>query len=188
MRTHVCPWWLAYTFDNPLRKMFHDPQKIFAPYLHEGMRAADLGCGMGYFSIAMAKIVGESGKVLSVDIQPEMLDVLRERAEKEGVAKCIATHLCDAQSLGVNEKVDFALAFWMVHETPDVSAFLRQVHGILEASGRLLLAEPKIHVTSVEFEETVAMATASGFRIVDSPEIFFSHAAVFAKRSEAAAD
>lgn len=53
MAKHVCPWWLAYAFDNPLRRIFHKPEEMFAPYLREGMIAIDLGCGMGYFSISM---------------------------------------------------------------------------------------------------------------------------------------
>ena len=86
---HICPWWLAYTFDNPLRRYFHDPQVILTPYLQEGMTAIDLGCGMGYFSRAMAKIVGDTGKVISADLQKEMLAITRMRAEKDGVARLI---------------------------------------------------------------------------------------------------
>ena len=63
---HVCPWWLAYTFDNPLRKLFHKPQIILAPYVKAGMRVMDVGCGMGFFSIGMAKLVGDNGKVFCV--------------------------------------------------------------------------------------------------------------------------
>lgn len=182
MKAHVCPWWLAYTFDNPLRLRFHDSRKIFAPYLSEGMTAVDIGCGMGYFSIGMAKIVGENGKVISVDIQQEMLDTLLKRAEKENVESRIETVLCDANDIGVKERVDFALTFWMVHETPDQSSFLKQVHSILKPSGKLLLAEPKWHVTSAEFKKTLEIAQESGFKLIDSPKIFFSHTAVFEKQ------
>lgn len=80
---HICPWWLAYTFDNPLRRYFHDPQAILMPYLREGMTAIDLGCGMGYFSRAMAKIVGDAGKVISVDLQTKMLDIHPQACGKE---------------------------------------------------------------------------------------------------------
>ena len=69
MEKHVCPWWLAYAFDNPLRRIFHNSEKIFTPYLNEGMTAIGIGCGMGYFSIGMAKIVGKTGK-----IEPEITD------------------------------------------------------------------------------------------------------------------
>ena len=79
---HVCTWWIAYTFDNPLRKLFHNPGKIFSDYVKEGMTVMDVGCGMGYFSIGMAKLVGANGKVIAVDLQQKMLDVLRRRAER----------------------------------------------------------------------------------------------------------
>lgn len=95
MAKHVCPWWLAYTFDNPLRSIFHKPERIFIPYLNEGMTAIDIGCGMGYFSIGMAKIVGKTGKIISVDLQQKMLDILIKRAKKAGVANRITTFLCD---------------------------------------------------------------------------------------------
>lgn len=182
MGKHVCPWWLAYTFDNPLRRIFHDPKKILAPYLNEGMTAIDLGCGMGYFSIGMAKIVGKAGKVISVDIQQKMLDTLLKRADEEDVADRITTVLCDEKDIGVDEKVDFALTFWMVHETLDQSDFLKQVYSALKPSGKLLLAEPKIHVTSAEFKKTLAIAQESGFKLIASPKIYFSHTAVFEKQ------
>jgi ubiquinone/menaquinone biosynthesis C-methylase UbiE len=182
MAKHVCPWWLAYTFDNPLRHIFHKPEKIFTPYLREGMTAIDIGCGIGYFSIGMAQIVGKTGKIISVDLQQKMLNILMERAEKAGVANRITTFLCDENSIGINEKVDFALTFWMAHETPDEFNFLKQVHSILKKSGKLLLVEPKIHVTFTEFKKMLSMAQELGFKLIDSPEIYFSHAAVLEKQ------
>lgn len=182
MNKHVCPWWLAYTFDNPLRRIFHNPDKIFTPYLNEGMTAIDIGCGMGYFSIGMAKIVGKTGKIISVDIQQKMLNTLIERTKEAGIASRITTFLCDENNIGINEKVDFALTFWMVHETPDVFNFLKQVHSILNKSGKLLLAEPKIHVTLNEFNKTLSMAQELGFKLIDSPKIYFSHTAILEKQ------
>ena len=181
MAKHVCPWWLAYTFDNPLRRIFHKPEKIFTPYLNKGMTAIDIGCGMGYFSIGMARIVGENGKIISVDIQQKMLDTLTRRAEKAGVAKRITTILCNDNDIGINQKVDFALLFWMIHETADEFDFLKQVHSILKKSGKLLLAEPKIHVTFTEFKKTLSKAQELGFKLIESPKIDFSHTAVLEK-------
>ena len=181
MATHVCPWWLAYTFDNPLRRIFHRPEEIFRPYLQEGMTAIDLGCGMGFFSISMAKLVGETGKVIAVDVQQKMLDTLKNRAKKAGIAHRIATRLCEENNIGSHEAVDFALAFWMAHETPDAFNFLHQVHKILKKSGKLLLAEPKLHVTGAEFKKTVVIAQEVGFKRIDPPIISLSHTALFEK-------
>lgn len=181
MAKHVCPWWLAYTFDNPLRRIFHKPGDIFTPYLHEGMTAIDLGCGMGYFSIGMAKIVGETGKIIAVDLQQKMLDTLITRAEKAGVARRITTVLCEENTIGSHEAVDFALAFWVAHETPDEFNFFKQVQAILKKSGKLLLAEPKLHVTGAEFKKTVALAEKAGFKWIASPIISLSHTALLEK-------
>jgi ubiquinone/menaquinone biosynthesis C-methylase UbiE len=181
MAKHVCPWWLAYTFDNPLRGIFHKPEIIFMPHLIRGMTAIDIGCGMGFFSIGMAKIVGENGKVFSTDIQQKMLDILEIRAEKAGVAHRIKTFICDEDNLGADVRVDFALAFWMAHETPDELKFLKQVRSILKRSGRLLLAEPKMHVPVADFNKTLFLAEELGLKIIDSPKIMLSHAAVLEK-------
>ncbi len=181
MAKHVCPWWLAYTFDNPLRRIFHKPEEMFAPYLREGMTAIDLGCGMGYFSIGMAKLVGDTGKIISVDLQQQMLDTLMQRAGKAGVAGRITPLLCEENNIGSHDEVDFALAFWMAHETPDEGRFLQQVQAILKKSGKLLLAEPKLHVTGGEFQKTLAIAQKTGFKRIGSPIIALSHAALFEK-------
>jgi 2-polyprenyl-3-methyl-5-hydroxy-6-metoxy-1,4-benzoquinol methylase len=91
---HVCPWWLAYTFDNPLRKLFHKPRIMLAPYVKEGMHVMDVGCGMGFFSIGMAKLVGDNGKVFSVDLQSKMLEITEKRARRAGVDRRIFIHRC----------------------------------------------------------------------------------------------
>lgn len=181
MRKHVCPWWFAYTFDNPLRRIFHKPENIFSHYLKEGMTAIDIGCGMGYFSIAMAKIVGEAGKIISVDLQQKMLDTLEKRAKEAGVSNRITSVLCDEKDIGIDEEVDFALTFWMLHETPDESLLLQQVHSILKKSGKLLLAEPKLHVSLASYKKSLATAKELGFKVIDEPFIWFSYAAILEK-------
>jgi ubiquinone/menaquinone biosynthesis C-methylase UbiE len=178
---HICPWWLAYTFDNPLRRYFHDPQDILMPYLREGMTAIDLGCGLGYFSRAMAKIVGDAGKVISVDLQTEMLAITRKRAERDGVAHRIEFLLAKEDDLGVTEQADFALAFWMVHEVTDTTNFFRQVYGILKPGGTFLIAEPKMHVTQARFDAMLPVTAKAGFHITAAPSIRFSRSVVCKK-------
>ena len=69
---HICSWRHAYSFDNPLRHLFHKPECMFADYVKNGMTVADLGCGMGFFSIGMAKMIGDDGIVFSIDVQQQM--------------------------------------------------------------------------------------------------------------------
>jgi len=176
---HVCPWWYAYTFDNALRRLVHDPEKILAPYVKEAMTVLDTGCGMGFFSIAMAKLVGSGGRVIAVDVQPQMLKVLKKRAEKAGVSGRITTVCCGQNELGAKEKVDFALAFYMVHEVPDKEVFFRQIASCLKPKARLLLAEPWIHVSRSAFKQTVEAALEAGLSRAGNPGVRFSYTQLF---------
>ena len=176
---HVCPWWLCFTFDNPIRKIIHDPVKILGPYVHKGDTAFDIGPGMGYFSIPMAELVGPSGHVIAIDIQPKMLAALVSRANKKGVSERIKTHLASTDSIGFYEKADFILAFWMVHEVPDQQRLFSEIRDLLKPQGLFLLVEPLIHVSRKSFSRALETATQLGFSIKEYPEISMSQSAVF---------
>lgn len=185
MAGRVCPWWAAsLTIDIPLRRWLHDPQKIVGPYVKPGMTVLDVGCGVGWFSIPMARMVGDRGRVIAVDLQPQMLERVRRRAEKAGVAGRIELHHCRHDRLGVEVVADFALAFAMLHEVPDQRRLLGEIHACLKSGGSLLLAEPPIHVSAKKFAGEVAAAEDAGFRTLDRPRLRWCHAVVLRKASE----
>lgn len=170
MAERVCPWWVGYVIDNPLRRLLHNPQQILGPYVKPGMTVMDVGCGMGIFSIAMAELVGDHGRVMAVDLQQKMLDVVKRRAEKAGVGHRIEPHRCDADNLGVEAKVDFALAFAMVHEVPDTK-FLGQICACLKPNGKFLVAEPRWHVSANAFQKMLEVGDRVGFRQAEQPAV-----------------
>jgi len=176
----VCPWWLAYTFDNPVRRLIHKPQKILGNYVKEGMTVMDLGCGMGHFSIGMAGLVSSTGKVIAVDLQQKMLDIMGKRSRRAGLDDRIIPHLCRADAIDIDASVDFILAFWMVHEVPDQNQFFKQLKSMLAAEGKILIAEPKMHVTSQDLEKTIEIAHCCGLQCIEKPDIRFSHTALLA--------
>jgi ubiquinone/menaquinone biosynthesis C-methylase UbiE len=149
------------------------------------MTAMDVGCGMGYFSIGMAKMVGNGGKVVSVDIQQKMLDILQKRANKTGVGHRILTHRAVPDRIGLNRhagRIDLGLSFWMVHETPNFENLISEVFSLLKPAGTYLLAEPKGHVTPALFQRITDAALQSGFHLLHYPLIAWSHAAWFQKQ------
>ncbi|MGD9007352.1 MAG: methyltransferase domain-containing protein [Desulfobacteraceae bacterium] len=178
MANHVCPWWLAYTFDNPLRRLLHNPRRILGKYVRPGMTVLDAGCGMGHFSLGMARLVGPKGNVISADLQRQMLAIVDKRAARSGLDGIIRTRLCTSSRINVRDSLDFALAFWMVHETPEPKYFLQQIRSPLKSDGMLLIAEPRFHVGLDEFEQELSMAEDVGFRVAERPPIAMSHTAL----------
>jgi ubiquinone/menaquinone biosynthesis C-methylase UbiE len=167
-----------------LRKIIHDPVKILGPYVQQGDTAIDIGPGMGYFTIPLAEIVGSSGHVIAIDIQQKMLSALMARAKKKSAADRIKTHLAGPDSIGFNEKANFILAFWMMHEVPDRRQLLNELFAVLKDNGLFLLVEPIFHVGSANFEETVNLAIRAGFTLCARPEIIFSRAVLFSKLTQ----
>jgi SAM-dependent methyltransferase len=184
MAEHVCPVWVGHLLASPLRRLLQDPVKLLAPHAREGMTALDAGCAMGFFSLPLARLVGPSGRVICVDLQREMLDALERRARKAGLFSRLEPRRCEGRDLGVADlagAVDFALAFAMIHETPDPEATVRQLAATLRPGGRLLVAEPRGHVGEDLFAGTLAFARGAGLAELDRPAIRRSRAALFGK-------
>jgi ubiquinone/menaquinone biosynthesis C-methylase UbiE len=175
---------MGYLLASPMRRLFQNPEKILTPYITSGMKILEVGPGMGYFSIPMAKLVGESGRIYCVDLQEKMLKNLRRRALKKQLLDRIETRLCSETSLQIEPLagiMDFALAFAVVHEVPDQHRLFTDIIQSLKKGGLLLISEPKGHVTKENFESSLMIAQRNGMERRDSPDIQRSHSAVLKK-------
>jgi tRNA A58 N-methylase Trm61 len=181
MAHRVCPWWLGYLLANPLREWVHDPAKIVGPYISEGMTVIEPGPGMGFFTLELARRVGPSGRVLAIDVQPKMLEGLVKRAAKAGLADRVVARAPKGDRLGIEEyagKVDFALAFAMVHEVPNPVALFEDIHAALKRGGKLLFSEPSGHVSAEAFETSLKQAREAGLSLESRPNFWRSRGAV----------
>jgi ubiquinone/menaquinone biosynthesis C-methylase UbiE len=183
----VCSWQLAWGLDNWARRIIQDPHKILRGCMKEGDTVLDLGCGPGVFSIAMAEMVGDIGRVISVDIQDEMLQILKQKSVSKGLESRIHIHKSQPDKIGLSEKlsdnVDFALAFYMVHEVPNIERFLREAAALLKPQGRLLIVEPKFHVSKSSFEKTIEIAKLAGLAPISWPRVLFSRGVLLRRNS-----
>jgi len=177
----VCPWQLAPIIDNRLRPLIHNPEKIFAPYVAKGMTVLDVGCGGGFASLGLARLVGNEGLVIAADLQSKMLGMVKERAMREGLEDRIRIHLCGPDRIGVREELDFAVAFFVVHEVPDVQAFLEEVFTLLKPGGRFFITEPKIHVGLLAFHQIIQKSQDIGFEIAERPSVRFGRTVLLVK-------
>ena len=182
-KNRVCPVELANSLDNKIRQYLQNPQKILKPFVNEGMKVLDIGCGPGFFSIELAKLVGNSGKVFAVDLQEGMLQKIRNKIKGTNLEERINLVKSERDKFTVPEKVDFILAFYMVHEVPDKNNLFEALINILDEKGQFLLVEPKLfHVSQKEFNTTLQIAENAGFKISKGPKLLFSFSAVLNKR------
>ena len=181
MAEPLCPAWLSFTLTNVFRRLAHDPARILRPYIQEGDMALDIGCGPGFFTIPLARMVGERGLVVAVDIQRKMLEKTRRRAVRAGVAGRIRLHLAAAGSLGLDGQADFALVFWMAHEVDGLTWLFSEILAALKPGGVMLLVEPLAHVSGRRFEEILAAARGAGFTAAPAEPVRLSRAAVLRK-------
>lgn len=181
---HVCPWWACRFFDNPVRRIFQDPERILEPYVKPGFTVIDVGAAMGYFTIPMLRMVGGKGKVIAIDVQKRMLDALWKRAMRAGLTRNLVPHLSTANDLGIHDPADFVLLFWMLHEVADQQRFLAALKSRLKPLGRILITEPFVHVTRRRFQATVDIMDGIGMTLVERPRIAFSYSALFSNNQQ----
>lgn len=182
MKNNVCPVERAGRLDIKIRKWLQNPKKILGNYVKKGMTVLDVGCGTGFFSVEMAKMVGNPGKVIAADLQEGMLKKLKDKIKGTEIEKKIRLHKCQEDKIGISEKVDFALAFYMVHEVPDHKNLFKEIMSALKPNGKFLIVEPKyFHVSKREFEKMVKNAIDIGFKPVERPKVFLGRTIVFCR-------
>lgn len=174
----VCPVALAGGLDNTVRRWLQNPRRLLAPYVREGMTALDFGCGPGFFTLELARLVGPSGRVIAADLQSGMLERVRAKLQSTPLEARVVLHQCQATRIGLSQPVDFALAFYMVHELSDQVAFFTDVRHLLPADGQLLIVEPPLHVSRPAFASTLQTAQRAGFIVAGRPRVHFSKAAL----------
>lgn len=185
MSHRICPFWMGYFLLCPVRRFGQNPLRILAPYVTSGVTVLEVGPGMGFFTLPMARMVGPVGKVVCVDVQGRMLTAVQRRAGKAGLADRIDARTCQPTALGIGDlagRVDFVFLFAVVHEIPDTLRLFGEIAQAMKPGARCLIAEPKFHVSTVDFDRTVAVAAQQGLPLVARPRIMGSHAAVLKRK------
>jgi ubiquinone/menaquinone biosynthesis C-methylase UbiE len=176
----VCPVERAGGLDHPLRRLLQDPHKILKNYISSGMKVLDLGCGPGFFTMEIAKMVSSSGKVFAADLQQAMLDILQNKIKGTEIEERVQLVKCEERSIGLTENVDFILCFYMVHEVPDQAILFNELKSILKPDGKILIIEPNFHVSKRSFNEMLKKTLETGFEVLKQPKIFFSRSVLLA--------
>jgi SAM-dependent methyltransferase len=137
---HAEMW--AKEFDDPARDAWQKPDDVLdALHLEQAARVADLGAGTGYFSVRIAKRVPE-GKVFAIDVEPDMVRYLRERAQREQLGVLVPV-LASAEAANLPEPVDLILVVDTYHHIDHRIAYFFKLRGLLRPNGRLVIVDFK---------------------------------------------
>jgi ubiquinone/menaquinone biosynthesis C-methylase UbiE len=128
--------------DNPRRRELLPPKETLLQMgLKQGDILADIGCGIGYFTIPAAMIVGPEGKVFALDISEELLEETKAVKRQEGLEN-IETVLVDEYDLKLSSSsISFALVSIVLHEIDNLPRYLNEISRILSPGGQLAIIE-----------------------------------------------
>ncbi len=164
--------------EDPERGAWQKPDEVLrALGVQPGQVVCDIGAGPGYFSLKLARVVGESGHVFAVDVEPRILAALRERIGKGAARNVTPVLALPDHALLPPRACDLILVVDTFHHFPDGAAYLKQLTRALKPGGRIAnidfhkkelpVGPPVDHL--VAREDFLKTAAAAGLRIVAEP-------------------
>ena len=154
MGQRVCPWWLGYGLLVPFRRLLEDPVRLLGPWVRDGMLVVEPGCGMGYFTLDLARMVGAGGAGggggrAGADAGRAAAAGGPRGARRSGSRRGSRGRRGSGSGTWPGRS-DLALAIHVVHEVPDARAFFADLWAALKPGAPLLVIEPKGHVSAAE--------------------------------------
>jgi ubiquinone/menaquinone biosynthesis C-methylase UbiE len=144
-------------------------------HLKPGQTVADIGCGNGFYTLPIARIIGPKGKVFALEIQSEMLEMLAARADIAGVTNTVPILGTVADPKLPENSVDLALLVDVYHEFSNPEEMLQGIRRSLKPGGRMVQVEfraedPHVPIKpehKMSKEQVLKEVTANGFKLVD---------------------
>jgi arsenite methyltransferase len=159
-----CPASFSWIVNNPVRRRYMRPI-LDRVGIRAGERVLELGPGPGAFSLDAARMLGESGRLIAVDIQPEMIARLERRAREAGLTN-IEAHTADAHHLPLPDaSVDRAFLITVLPEIPDRARALAELRRVLKPGGTLSVTEEFLDPDYLFAPETIRLVESAGFHL-----------------------
>jgi predicted methyltransferase len=129
-------------FDDPSRDAWQQPERVVAAMqLQPGMTVADVGAGTGYFEPHLARAVGDAGRVLALDVQPDMVRHLTERAAREKMANVVARQVAPDDPGLEPQSVDRVLIVDTWHHIDGRAAYAARLRAALRPAGLVVVVD-----------------------------------------------
>jgi len=135
--------------------------------LMPGMKALELGPGLGYYTIEAARLIGPEGTLSAVDVQPRMVASVQEKAREAGLEN-VEARVADGKRLPYpSGTFDLAFLVSVLGEIPDKGRVLRELRRVLKPNGRLSITETMPDSNYMLMPEVVGWAQTVGFELVE---------------------
>lgn len=190
-RFEDAPKW-ARVFDDPARDAWQKPAELVrALAIRRGMAVADLGAGTGYFSRYLAEAVGPTGTVFAVELEPNLVVHLRQRAEREHTDNVVPVLASPENPRLPSGGVDLVLLVDTYHHLDDRLTYLGRLRRSLRSTGRIAIVEWQKRELPVgpPMEHKLARGlvvhemTAAGYRLIAEPDVLpYQYVVVFRAR------
>ncbi len=173
------------------RKSEEEPQKLLqALQVQPNQHVCDFGCGNGFHTLELARRVGPRGKVLAVDIQQEMLDLLQLRAKPRGLLNIQPVLATPTDPNLPDQQLDLILMVDVYHELSEPALILQALHASLKKTGRLAIVEfreedpdvPILPLHKMSQPQVFKEITANFFKLINQhDDLPWQHVLVFAR-------
>lgn len=155
-----------------------------------GMTVCDMGCGNGFYSLRMARLVGRKGKVLAVDIQPQMLRLMEARASEARIKNIVSILGTPTDPKLPEKQVDLILCVDVYHEFSNPEQMLRAMRKSLKQDGQIVLLEfrmedpevPILRLHKMSKKQIMKELPPNGFKLTKSfDELPWQHMMFFGR-------
>lgn len=177
------PEFMANAIDNPLRRKIQPPSEM--PLRHNvepGMTVLEVGPGNGTYTIETARRVGNTGKVIAIDIEPKMIERVTRKAQAEGITNLVARP-ADVHDLPFDDGTfDAIYMVTVIGEIPEPERALNEFYRVLKPTGTIAFSEMFTDPDYPLAQALIRKAHKAKFRLKERLGSFFAYTLVFEKQ------
>lgn len=176
------PEWMANVIDNPFRRKIQPPQETAIRHgIKPGMRVLEIGPGNGTYSLAAAQLIGNQGQLVTIDIEPKMIERVLQKIEAEGISN-IEARVADVYDLPfADQSFDLIYMITVINEIPNIPQALSEFHRVLKNTGNLVFSELFMDPDYPLAGTLIKKAQSANFRLKEQIGNFFYYTLIFDK-------
>jgi len=174
------PEFMVDLIDHPLRRKLQPPYETAVRHgLEPGMTVLEVGPGSGTYTLGAAQRVGAQGRIVTIDIEPRIIERVQHKALTEGVTN-IEARVADVYDLPFDDETfNVVYMIAVIGEIPDPERAMREFHRVLSPEGTLVFSELLLDPDYPLPSTLVSMASAAGFRLKKRVGNFFYYTLAF---------